>query len=568
VAQQYFKVGPQSRMDVDVPWRDETLQAIDAVAADLELRMLMGARLHALAARLRSAPSRPRPKMERVTLAQIRPVEFPGASPGWYLDQLSGREVVFEDVVNRGWWRETPYPIDAFTLGELVFLESELWAAGERFANARENLTQAQRVLAVELVEAADGLQMRLALMQWRPDSPEEEEAMKRSMLEALAKGDDEENPRGGVRGREGTCEILAPHEYVSPRQRPLTAEEHSVREVAWALKRRRRWAMKEAALEMAPLAGPGDVLVPVPDSTGSTTTNRRLARRISKISGAPMCDALTRRLTVPSSRGLRAAGLPPLTVAAHEMLRMHGCPSGRVLFVDNVATTGGTGAAAASALGVPCALLVWAWHRTHAELKRAANPKDPAAKGCAAGLVVSGPVSAQRAMDHPAVVKQHKRTLKRRRKYKVAVLLPCAGHKPYRDSPSHRLTYCPALEGKKVDVWVVSEPMGVFPYEWSDEFPNDAYEFAPKHVKGKVREQLVERIRHWMEKQGPKYDRVFLALPQHHMKLVLAASDGVDGLNLIPASIAACKESGKCPANFDQVTTHAYRDYLRRKIR
>jgi hypothetical protein len=552
----YWSVGPQEPVDVDVPWADETLAALNAVGADLELRLLMGARLNWLAGRLAFAPSRPRPKMERVTLADIRPVEYPGAEEGWYLDERSGRKVVFEDQVNVGWWREKSYPSNAFTVGEMAALEVELVRAAERIADARENLTPAQRELAVQLVEAAEGLELRLALMQWHPDSPEEAEAMKRSMLEAIARSD-EENPRGRANG---DCEVLAAHEYTSPRQRELTPEEHNIRHIAYMLKKGRRWAMDEAAVEMAPLATPRDVLVPVPDSSGSTKYNRRLARRIAKRSGSAVCDALTRKLKVPSSRELRAAGVPALTVDAHAMLRMHGCPQGRVLLVDNVATTGGTGLAAADALGVPCALLVWAWHKSHAELRDNPDAYDP-------DLVVTGRSSAKRAMDHKAVKKQHERSLRKRRKHKVAVLVPCAQQKPYRESRSHRLGYLPALEGKKVDVWVVSEPMGVFPYEWSDEYPNDAYEFAPEHVKGEVREQLVERIRAWVERHGTKYDRIFLALPGHHMALVCDASGGLK-VNYYDASISACRELGYCPPTHFRATSRAYVDYLRDAIK
>jgi predicted RNA-binding protein len=185
-----------------------------------------------------------------------------------------------------------------------------------------------------------------------------------------------------------------------------------------------------------------------------------------------------------------------------------------------------------------------------------------------AKGLRVTGQKSAVRALRHRAVTAQHKRALQRRRRHAVAVLIPCAGTKPYRESPSHAGGYCPALEGKDVDVWVVSEPMGVIPYDWSDEYPNESYEFPPKHVKGEAREILVDRIRQWLERQGVKYDEVYLALTDHHMGLVCEAAAEVDAdLELVDASIGACRELGHCPKTHYRPTSASYVDYLRRSI-
>lgn len=147
-----------------------------------------------------------------------------------------------------------------------------------------------------------------------------------------------------------------------------------------------------------------------------------------------------------------------------------------------------------------------------------------------------------------------------------MAVLVPCSDQKPYRESRSHAHGYLPALEGKSVDVWVVSEPMGVIPYEWSDDYPNTAYEFPPKHARGDVRDELVARIRRWSEKHGQKYDRVFLALPAHHMAMVCDASTGLD-VNFYDASIGACRALGHCPQTHFRATSSAYVDYLRRSI-
>jgi predicted RNA-binding protein len=185
-----------------------------------------------------------------------------------------------------------------------------------------------------------------------------------------------------------------------------------------------------------------------------------------------------------------------------------------------------------------------------------------------AKGLNVRGQASALRALRHRAVVEQHKRTLRKRPRHDIAVLVPCSDTKPYRESPSHSQGYLCALEDKDVDVWVVSEPMGVVPYEWSDKYPNESYEFAPKHVKGEAREILVDRIRAWIEKVGPKYEEVYLALPGHHMRLVCAAAGETDAeVELVDASISACRELGYCPKSHFRATSSAYVDYLRRSI-
>lgn len=177
--------------------------------------------------------------------------------------------------------------------------------------------------------------------------------------------------------------------------------------------------------------------------------------------------------------------------------------------------------------------------------------------------LAVSGPNSAARVMNHSAVLEQHASSLGRRRRNPVAVLVPCAKGKPFRESASHRFTYCPALSGQSVDVWVVSEPMGVIPYADTDRWPNDAYDFPPQLLAGPPRRQLVDRIGEWLALRGRGYERLVLALPRHHMALVREGSRGIDGLVFENAGVSACKERGACPADYDQVTTGPYRDFL-----
>jgi hypothetical protein len=163
-------------------------------------------------------------------------------------------------------------------------------------------------------------------------------------------------------------CSILAARPYVSPRERPLTGDEARTRDIAFALKEAKAWALAEAVPEMAALVRGDDVLVPVPARSGSTRANLAIARRVAWLTGATVCDALGRMRPAESVRVRRSAGRGP---GERYLVRFTDCPAGRIVLVDNVATTGGTGQACAAALGEPCVLLVWAWHRSEGTVVR-----------------------------------------------------------------------------------------------------------------------------------------------------------------------------------------------------
>ena len=148
---------------------------------------------------------------------------------------------------------------------------------------------------------------------------------------------------------------ILAARRYVSPRSRPITPEEAETRRIAYAIK----WGeeMELAAREMAellPLDLPTLTLVPVPASTGSIEANLILAQAIAVEYGpqARVVPALNRVVPVESSCARRRRGLPGLTAADHEFVRVGGWFALPVFLVDNVATTGATLVAARHALG------------------------------------------------------------------------------------------------------------------------------------------------------------------------------------------------------------------------
>lgn len=182
--------------------------------------------------------------------------------------------------------------------------------------------------------------------------------------------------------------------------------------------------------------------------------------------------------------------------------------------------------------------------------------------------LKVTGPRSAVRALQHAAVRKQHTRALKHRRTHAVAVVVPCAQTKPYRQSRSHAIGYLPAVEGKDVDLFAFSDLSGIIPYAWSDRYPNAHYEFAPKHVTGQAREILVERVAEWLASRGTRYERVYLALPASYLKLICEALALVDDPPaLYDVSISECRRIRRCPKTHFRATSSAYVQYLRETI-
>ena len=114
----------------------------------------------------------------------------------------------------------------------------------------------------------------------------------------------------------------------------------------------------------------------------------------------------------------------------------------------------------------------------------------------------------------------------------KVAVFIPCSAWKPYPYSQSHKYGYLKALKPAldRIDLFVVSEPMGIVPYCYSDEYPVDSYDYNPyDFFIGKVRDPLVrrslevftDRLAMWIKKYHDKYQKRVLILPKSwHLKV------------------------------------------------
>jgi len=163
----------------------------------------------------------------------------------------------------------------------------------------------------------------------------------------------------------------------------------------------------------------------------------------------------------------------------------------------------------------------------------------------------------------HKDITDNWKKSLKVRPKHRVAVLLPCSATKPFAESPSHKHGYLKALGEKNVDLYVVSEPLGIIPYAWQDKYPNADYDYPPKYLKGEARKLLSERIGKWFEKIYPKYDKVYSALPGHHQRLVNDSTD----VPLKEVTIAQCRQE-ECSDSVFRATAGEYVDYLKKEVR
>lgn len=152
----------------------------------------------------------------------------------------------------------------------------------------------------------------------------------------------------------DGANDALCAVKYVSPRRRPLTAEEGLIRAVAYALKQAVPTAIAVAAPAMAALIGGPCLLVPIPASDCGVRANLALARAIAGL--VPDCRAkiaIARSGPTASSTRLRLRGLHGLKREQHHFsLTGEQMPPLPVYFVDNVIRTGETIRAARAALG------------------------------------------------------------------------------------------------------------------------------------------------------------------------------------------------------------------------
>ena len=178
--------------------------------------------------------------------------------------------------------------------------------------------------------------------------------------------------------------------------------------------------------------------------------------------------------------------------------------------------------------------------------------------------FTVTSEKEGERLLNHKDIVSNWKKSMRVRPKNKKAILLPCASTKPFEDAPSHKHGYLKALQNKGIDIYVVSEPLGIVPYKWNDIYPNNAYDFPPKYLKGKAKEILMDRFSEWVYKYHPKYSTIYATLPIHHGDMIDRASDD---LPIIDLSISRYRDESGDNQAFRATNTN-YIKWLQKKIR
>ncbi|MCS4540912.1 MAG: DUF5591 domain-containing protein [Euryarchaeota archaeon] len=92
--------------------------------------------------------------------------------------------------------------------------------------------------------------------------------------------------------------------------------------------------------------------------------------------------------------------------------------------------------------------------------------------------------------------------------KKKIAVFIPCAAIKPYFNSPIHKAFN--SIIDKYDSHKIVISNAGVIPYEFSNCWPYNAYDWNPAFETKKIKKSYIEvtmkRIKNFLIKHSPKY--------------------------------------------------------------
>lgn len=106
------------------------------------------------------------------------------------------------------------------------------------------------------------------------------------------------------------------------------------------------------------------------------------------------------------------------------------------------------------------------------------------------------------------------------------SVLMPCTQIKPYRKSITHRMmiSYINSLRRHNclVELYSISEPMIIVPYEYEELYPLANYDFPPKLMEKWEKELMANLLSKALVKivKRTKYE-IIAVLPRHHKSIL-----------------------------------------------
>jgi len=141
-----------------------------------------------------------------------------------------------------------------------------------------------------------------------------------------------------------------------------------------------------------------------------------------------------------------------------------------------------------------------------------------------------------------------------------IAIFLPCAVEKPYCVSQSHR-TYFYAMRDllDDLDLYVLSEPMTIVPYQHCDEYPVACYDFPPKPtILTDTSDKIFRsRLSTWLG--------IFLP---HYEQRIIIYRDSSAGMHYKEIFTGSVGQSGAVNQGFDEIICREYSDEESRRIR
>ena len=122
-----------------------------------------------------------------------------------------------------------------------------------------------------------------------------------------------------------------------------------------------------------------------------------------------------------------------------------------------------------------------------------------------------------------------------------IALLLGCTADKPYSNSFMHKKVIGMFQKHEFDDMiqqYIIGEPLVVCPREWEKKYPAAHYDFPPKRLTEEGVKVFEDRLKNFFKKFGDKYKKFLVFAPNHHKKIILAASEDLTNISIVPYNL------------------------------